>query len=172
MARRTRVVVVAVLFGTVATAGCSRRPAPEGEKVTETAGTVRRVGELERLGKNQQDFLVLGIDAPGFAELPARRKTLLYDLYRAAIAGHTIADQQNHRYALEIRNLLEEIYRNSEGLDPAARGAVLDYLKYIWINHGPYDHDGHTKTLPYDRVITDMCLWAGTDRGGPHVACQ
>lgn len=32
--------------------------------------------------------------------------------------------------------------------------------------------DGHTKTLPYDRVITDMCLWAATDRGGPHVACQ
>jgi prepilin-type N-terminal cleavage/methylation domain-containing protein len=32
--------------------------------------------------------------------------------------------------------------------------------------------DGHTKSLPYDRVITDMCLWAATDRGGPHVACQ
>jgi dipeptidyl-peptidase-3 len=148
MARRARVVVVAVLSGTVATAACSRRPAPEGGKVTETAGAVRRVGELERLGKNQQDFLVLGIDAPGFAELPARRKVLLYYLYRAAIAGHTLADQQNHRHALEIRNLLEEIYRNSEGLDPAVRDALLDYLKYIWINHGPYDHDSHTKTLP------------------------
>jgi dipeptidyl-peptidase-3 len=106
------------------------------------------VGELERLGKNEQDFLVLGLDAPGFEKLTLRQKTLVYYLYRAAIAGHAIADQQNHRHALEIRDLLEGIYQLSEGMNPRLKAAVHDYLKYIWINHGPYDHDSHTKTLP------------------------
>jgi len=32
--------------------------------------------------------------------------------------------------------------------------------------------DGHVKVLPWDRVITDMCLWAATDRGGPHPTCN
>lgn len=32
--------------------------------------------------------------------------------------------------------------------------------------------DGHVKVLPWDRVITDMCLWAATDRGGAHPSCQ
>jgi dipeptidyl-peptidase-3 len=106
------------------------------------------VGELERLGKNGQDFIVLGVDAPGFDQLALNQKLLAYYLYRAAIAGHTLADQQNHRHALEIRTLLETIYLNSDGMPPQVKEAVLDYLKYIWINHGPYDHDAHVKTLP------------------------
>ncbi len=32
--------------------------------------------------------------------------------------------------------------------------------------------DGHAKAMSYERVLTDMCLWAGTDRGGAHPACQ
>jgi dipeptidyl-peptidase III len=127
----------------------------------------RMVGELERLGKDGQDFIVLGVDAPGFDALTPRQKELAYYLYRAAIAGHTIADQQTHRYALEIRTLLETIHLNSEGLDPGVRDAVLDYLKYIWINHGPYDHDSHTKTLP-NRLTFDMLRAAARhacDRG-------
>jgi dipeptidyl-peptidase-3 len=106
------------------------------------------VGELERLGKNGQDFIVLGVDAPGFDQLTLKQKLLAYYLYRAAIAGHTLVDQQNHRYALEIRNLMETIHLNSEGMEAEIKGAVHDYLKYLWINHGPYDHDSHVKTLP------------------------
>ena len=131
-------------------AACSSRQPSQQEK-TDTAVTGQRmVGELERLGKNGQDFIVLGVDAPGFDQLTLNQKKLAYYLYRAAIAGHTILDQQNHRYALEIRNLLEAIYLHSEGLDPQIKAAVHDYLKYIWINHGPYDHDSHVKTLPND----------------------
>jgi dipeptidyl-peptidase-3 len=122
------------------------------------------VGELERLGKHGQDFIVLGIDAPGFEELTLSQKRLAYYLYRAAIAGHTLADQQNHRHALEIRALLETIYLNSEGMPPHLKEAVLDYLKYIWINHGPYDHDAHVKTLPNyltREMLQQAADWAG-----------
>ncbi len=127
---------------------CKSNKTGETRQAPPATETKRMVGELERLGKNGEDFLVLGVGAPGFDALARKQKILIYYLYRAAIAGHVIADDQNHRYALEIRNLLEEILRHSDGLDGKARNAVHDYLKYIWINHGPYDHDSHVKTLP------------------------
>ena len=136
-------------------AGCSSRRISEEVKDTDK----RMVGELERLGKNGQDFIVIGIDAPGFDQLTLKQKILAYYLYRAAIAGHTILDQQNHRYALEIRTLLETIYLNSDGLEPLIKDAVHDYLKYIWINHGPYDNDTHVKTLP-NSLTYEMLLEA------------
>jgi dipeptidyl-peptidase III len=108
----------------------------------------RKVGELERLGRDGRDFLVLGLDAPGFDDLDLRQKTLAYYLCRAAIAGHLISDQQNHRFGLEIRDVLEQIHLHSNGLDRESRDALLEYLKFVWINHGVYDHDSHRKTLP------------------------
>src|SRR5881628_1241450 len=162
MVRRFSVVA---LLASMAAPACTSRRTPETENAVQSAGTKRMVGELERLGKNEQDFLVLGVDAPGFDKLVPRQKILLYYLYRAAIAGHTLADQQNHRYALEIRNLLEEIYRHSEGMDAGLRAAVHDYLKYIWINHGPYDHDSHTKTLP-NHLTPEMLAAAAEHAAG------
>jgi dipeptidyl-peptidase III len=140
-------------------ASCSGKSSLENQKVETAATEKRMVGELERLGKNQEDFLVLGIDAPGFDKLTKNQKIFAYYLYRAAVAGHLIEDQQNHRNALEIRSLLENIYRHSDGMDSAAKNAVLDYLKYVWINHGPYDHDSHVKTAP-NYLTFDMLLQA------------
>jgi dipeptidyl-peptidase-3 len=114
--------------------------------------------ELERLGPDGMDYLVLGIDAPGFEKLTSRQKALAYHLYRAAIAGDRIFTAQSHRCALEIQELIETIYLNSEGLDPGIRSAVHDYLKYLWINHGQYDHDHHRKFVP--RLLTPEMLGA------------
>ena len=36
----------------------------------------------------------------------------------------------------------------SDGMDPALRESVHDYLKYVWIHHGQYDHYTHTKFVP------------------------
>src|SRR5436309_297261 len=130
------------------TYSCQSDKTVENRKAATAIEVRKMVGELERLGKNGEDFLVLGVDAPGFAALTRDQKTLAYYLYRAAIAGHVIADDQNHRYAVEIRNMLEEIFRHSEGMEGKVRNAVHDYLKYVWINYGPYDHDSYVKTLP------------------------
>ena len=92
--------------------------------------------------------MVLGVDAPGFEGLTREQRLLCYYLYRAAIPGNRIAYQQAHRDALEIRSLLEAVYLNSDGLDDAIRAAVHDYLKFVWIHHGQYDHYSHTKFTP------------------------
>lgn len=111
-------------------------------------GEHRMVGELERLGPGGRDYLILGVDAPGFENLTLNQKKLAYYLYRAAIAGNDLMYLQNHRYALEIKNMLETIYLHSEGLEEASKNAVHDYLKYIWINHGQYQHYSHEKFVP------------------------
>jgi len=116
----------------------------EAQRVTEN----KNIGELERLGKDGRDWLVLGAAAEGFEDLSLEQKKLAYYLYRAAIAGNNIYYMQNHRYALEIKNLLEAIYLSSDGLDPETKRAVHDYLKYVWINHGQYDDVQGTKFIP------------------------
>jgi len=158
--RGTRILLLGAAL--VAMTCCTR------ETGTKKGGETPKVGELERLGKGGRDFLVLGVDAPGFDTLSRNQKILIYYLYRAAIAGHTILDQQNHRYALEIRNLLEAVHLHSDGLEPKVREAVHDYLKYLWINHGPYDHDTHAKTLP--NLLTPAMLRQAVDYAAGHGA--
>ncbi len=116
------------------------------------------VGELERLGPGGRDIMVMGIDAEGFEQLSTDEKIFAYYLYRAAIAGNRIAFDQAHRHAYEIKHLLEEIFAHSDGLDDATRDAVHEYLKRIWIHHGPYDHYTHTKFTPW--LLTQSMLHA------------
>jgi dipeptidyl-peptidase-3 len=126
----------------------------------------RLVGELERLGPDGIEIMVLGVDASGFEDLERDQKRLAYYLYRAAIAGNSIAFKQSHRHAYEIKRLLESIYLHSDGLDPALREAVHDYLKFIWIHHGQYDHYTHTKFTP--KLLTED----GLRRSAEHAQSQ
>ncbi len=106
------------------------------------------VGELEKLGPGGRDAIVLGVDASGFEDLPLNKKILAYYLYRAAIAGDNIMYQQNHRDALEIKELMEEIYTHSKDMNEDLKEEVHDYLKYVWIHHGQYHHYNHVKFVP------------------------
>lgn len=117
--------------------------------------------------------MVLGIDAPGFDDLPVERRIFAYYLYRAAIAGDRIMYLQNHRHAAAIKDLLETILAHSDGLRETLRESVHDYLKYIWIHHGNYHHHSHTKFVPnslsFDelKAAADHASSAGADFGEP-----
>ena len=150
---------------------CTPSQSPNPNDQTDTAvdrSESGHIGELERLGKDGQDVLVVGVDAEGFDELSLEQKRLAYFLYRAAIAGNDIFTDQAHRYALEIKALLETIFLNSSELEPRVRDAVHDYLKYFWINHGQYGAQSHAKYLPNDLTFEMLQAAAHqvTDRGG------
>lgn len=114
------------------------------------------VGELERIGANGRELLVMGVDAPGFDKLKRTQRLYAYYLYRAAIAGHDIYYLQNHRFARDIRDLFEEVYEHREGLDPAVAAAVEEYLKLVWANHGNYHHWNHAKFVPRDLTFKQL----------------
>lgn len=91
---------------------------------------------LERV----DDAAVAQIYADGFAQLPLEQKILIWHLYNAALAGRDIYYDQRHALALEMRNLLEEILTNSDGIDPTVLAEIERYTKLFWINCGPYNN--------------------------------
>ncbi|HLE20513.1 MAG TPA: hypothetical protein VJB88_05285, partial [Vicinamibacteria bacterium] len=62
-----RLACLATLLGSLITGG-------RAEVVAEK----RMIGELERLGKDGRDWLILGVEAEGFEKLSLRQKKLAY----------------------------------------------------------------------------------------------
>ena len=61
------------------------------------------------------DIQMLRYKVEGFEQLSLRQKTLIYHLSEAALAGRDILFDQNGRYNLRIREMLETVYRDYKG---------------------------------------------------------
>jgi len=95
------------------------------------------------------DIEVLRYTVPGFNELTLDQKKFIYYLTEAALAGRDILWDQNGRYNLALRELLEEIYRTYDGdkNDPQFR-AFETYLKQVEFGNGAYHHYSTDKFTP------------------------
>ena len=91
---------------------------------------------LERVGPAR----VVQLYADGFDQLSTSEKIFAYYLSRAALAARDIAIDQHHRWALEIRSILEGIVTHNSGIDQKVYEKVLMYTKLFWLNNGPYDN--------------------------------
>ena len=58
------------------------------------------------------DIQILRYKVDGFDELSLKQKTFIYYLNEAALWGRDILFDQNGRYNLEIRRMLEDFYQN------------------------------------------------------------
>jgi dipeptidyl-peptidase-3 len=95
------------------------------------------------------DLQVLRYQAPGFETLPLKQKQLLYHLSEAALMGRDILYDQNNRYNLAIRRLLEAVYQVYEGDRNSEPFKALEvYLKRIWFSNGIHHHYGEDKFNP------------------------
>ena len=95
------------------------------------------------------DIEVLRYKVPGFEQLTPNQKKLVYYLTEAAIAGRDILWDQNGKYNLELRQLLEAIYKNYKGdrNDPQFKAFEL-YLKQVWFGNGIHHHYSMDKFAP------------------------
>src|SRR5918997_512612 len=75
------------------------------------------------------DAAVVQLYADGFASLGLREKTLIWHLYRAAIAGRDIYYDQRYAHNLPMRDVLEEIVTHPSGVDPQTLAEVQRYTK-------------------------------------------
>ena len=105
------------------------------------------------------DAAVVQLYADQFAALPLREKTLVWHLTQAALAGRDIFYDQKHRYALEMRGVLEAIVAHPAGIDAATLAEIQRYTKLFWINTGPYNNLTVAEVRPEDHA-------AGIRRGG------
>lgn len=95
------------------------------------------------------DVEVLRYQVPGFEQLSLQQKKLIYYLTEAAIAGRDILWDQNNRYNLRIRQLLENIYSNYKGDRTSADFKAFEkYLKQVEFGNGIHHHYSMDKFIP------------------------
>jgi dipeptidyl-peptidase III len=95
------------------------------------------------------DIRILRYPVPGFEQLSLKQKELIYYLSEAALCGRDIIYDQNGKYNLIVRKILENIYQSYPGdkLCDDWKNFVV-YLKKIWFSNGIYDHYSSDKIVP------------------------
>ena len=86
---------------------------------------------------------------PEYSRLSLDQKKMLYYLSQAAQMGRDIIWDQNGRYNLQIRQLLEKIYTKYDG-DRNSKDfkAFEKYLKQVWFGNGIHHHYSTDKFQP------------------------
>lgn len=95
------------------------------------------------------DIEVLRYKVPDFESLSLNQKKLVYYLTEAALLGRDILWDQNGKYNLPIRSMLESVYLNYDGDKNSAEYKGLEkYLKQIWFGNGIHHHYSMDKFVP------------------------
>ena len=95
------------------------------------------------------DLQLLRYRLNGFDGLSLCQKQLIYYLSKATIFGRDITFDQNGKYNLRIRKMLEVVYCDATiSHDTANFRALETYLKRIWFSNGIYHHYGCEKFKP------------------------
>ncbi|MDH6305666.1 dipeptidyl-peptidase-3 [Parabacteroides sp. PF5-5] len=95
------------------------------------------------------DLQILRYQVPGFESLSLKQKQLLYHLSEAGLMGRDILFDQNNRYNLVIRRLLETVYAEYKWDHGDVQFKALKvYLKRVWFSNGIHHHYGEDKFVP------------------------
>ncbi len=95
------------------------------------------------------DLQMLRYKVQGFEDLTLKQKELVYYLSEAALEGRDILFDQNGKYNLTIRKMLETVYTDFKGdkTDDNFKG-METYLKRVWFSNGIHHHYGSEKFVP------------------------
>ena len=95
------------------------------------------------------DLQLLRYKVHGFEELPLKQKELVYYLSEAALHGRDILFDQNGKYNLIIRKMLETVYTDYQGERTDTNFVNLEiYLKRMWFSNGIHHHYAADKFVP------------------------
>lgn len=95
------------------------------------------------------DIEVLRYEVPEFERLTPQQREMVYYLSQAAQMGRDIIWDQNGKYNLQIRQLLENIYQNYDGDRNSDEFKAFEkYLKQVWFGNGIHHHYSTEKFKP------------------------
>lgn len=95
------------------------------------------------------DLQILRYRVPGFEDLSLKQKELVYYLTEAALQGRDILFDQNGKYNLTIRRMLEAVYTGYKGDKNTLDFKAMEvYLKRVWFSNGIHHHYGSEKFVP------------------------
>lgn len=114
-----------------------------------SCGTDEPANQFEYANEKFADLQMLRYEVKGWKSLTLQQKELIYDLSEAAHWGRDILFDQNCKYNLPIRSILETIYTNEAfDHDTEDMKALEVYLKRVWFSNGIHHHYGEIKFLP------------------------
>ena len=120
--------------------------------LTGCSGTKKRTAQADKFDYTVEQFAdlqILRYRVPGFEDLSLKQKELVYYLTEAALEGRDILFDQNGKYNLRIRRMLEAIYTNYKGDKNSADFKNMEtYLKRVWFSNGIHHHYGSEKFVP------------------------
>ena len=118
-------------------AGCNTSTQPTAEDT------------FEYTNERFADLQMLRYKVEGFEDLTLKQKTFIYYLQEAALYGRDILFDQNGKYNLRIRKMMEDAYVNYDG-DRTHKDFVAfeTYLKRLWFSNGIHHHYGCEKFVP------------------------
>lgn len=125
---------------------------PKNEEVDDT---------FEYANERFADLQMLRYKVEGFEQLSLNQKLLIYYLSEAALYGRDILYDQNGRYNLRIRKVLETIYQ-SENVDRNSEDFkdLEVYLKRVWFSNGIHHHYATDKFEPEFSELWFREQWA------------
>lgn len=116
------------------------------------AGVDQAAAQTDNFEYNNErfaDLQMLRYQVKGFDDLSLKQKTFIYYLSEAAMYGRDILWDQNGRYNLRIRQILEDIYTGFKGDRTSADFKAFEvYLKRVWFSNGIHHHYGCEKFVP------------------------
>lgn len=95
------------------------------------------------------DLQLLRYKVHGFEDLTLKQKELVYYLSQAALEGRDILFDQNGKYNLIIRRMLETVYTDYQGDRKDTNFVNMEtYLKRVWFSNGIHHHYASDKFVP------------------------
>ncbi len=95
------------------------------------------------------DIEVLRYKVPDFESLSLNQKRLVYYLTEAALWGRDILWDQNYKYNLPLRQMIERVYSNYAGDRNSAEFKAFEkYLKQVEFANGIHHHYSTDKFIP------------------------
>ncbi len=113
------------------------------------------------------DIKILRYSVPEFETLDINKKLYIYHLSQAALCGRDILWDQNNRFNLGIRSVLENIWKTFKGNRETSEFSQFEiYLKRVWFSNGIHHHYS-TEKIPagfseayFDELISRSSWWS------------
>ena len=128
-----------IMISALIASGCSNMNTPQANQQTDFEYSNERFADLQ----------MLRYRVDGFEDLNLKQKTFIYYLQEAALYGRDILFDQNGKYNLRIRKMLEDTYQNYQGdKENEEFKAFETYLKRVWFSNGIHHHYASEKIVP------------------------
>lgn len=105
--------------------------------------------QFKYLADEFADLKIIRYRIPGWESLTLNQKEYIYHLSEAAKAGRDIFWDQNFKYGLKIRKVLENIFENYKGEKESEQfSQFTTYAKRVFFSNGIHHHYAEDKFVP------------------------